>query len=443
MEDLLPPFAALTTDEDRERKAELQNPGTYHVIANPKSFVSLPEYRSDNAAVHGSTPGSTNATFGPEDENDSHASPIDNVEDPNVVILRTFAETSRRVPPLSSNKSTNSGSPASSQVSVSHTPLSMAQTNIQVQEGASVSMLDIARSGGRDARLLHHYRTTISPVIVQLSRSDTDEDLFEAQARSYPPLFHAMMALAALSNANRNGGRTADALEHYQAVIPALQTTVQSSRDSYSDGAFFTHFILLLYEIAAAGDRESNIWQHHIDQLLRIITLRQHAYGVEKYGFIVWTICSIDIYALLSISGTGALTEILVKQNMVPGPEDCLPSASAGLPPVVYIEEQNFFPAILKLNQEVTLLGLQVGQLARSLRGEAIQKQYGSGNQTVSEEMFLMDRKTRIQNLHRLMQHFETSWQSQHHDYWTWLSESQPPRVFARLTHVCVQLLNK
>jgi hypothetical protein len=246
-----------------------------------------------------------------------------------------------------------------------------------------------------------------------------------------------MMALAALSNANRNGVRTADALKHYQAVIPALQTTVQSSRDSYSDGALFTHSILLLYEIAAAGDRESNMWQHHIDQLLWIITLRQQAYSVEKYGFIVWTICSIDIYALLSISGTGALAEALLKQNILPTPEGCLPPASAGNSPVIYPEEQDFFPAILKLNQEVTLLGLQVRQLARSLRDEAFRRQYGSRNQTVSEEMFLLNRKTRVQNLHCLMQHSKNSWRSQHPDYWTWLSESRPPRVIARITHVC------
>jgi len=58
-----------------------------------------------------------------------------------------------------------------------------------------------------------------------------------------------MMALAALSMAVQNGVQNADALEHYQQVIPALKIIVQSSQDSYSDGALFTHFILLLYEV--------------------------------------------------------------------------------------------------------------------------------------------------------------------------------------------------
>lgn len=47
-------------------------------------------------------------------------------------------------------------------------------------------------------------------------------------------LFHAMMALAALSLAHKKRSSNADALEHYQQVIPALKNMVQSSQDSYS-----------------------------------------------------------------------------------------------------------------------------------------------------------------------------------------------------------------
>lgn len=58
-----------------------------------------------------------------------------------------------------------------------------------------------------------------------------------------------MMALAALSLARSKGSGNASALEHYQRVIPALQTMVQSSQDSYSNGPFLTHTFLLLYEV--------------------------------------------------------------------------------------------------------------------------------------------------------------------------------------------------
>ena len=45
--DDLPPFAQLATDEDREKKAVLSSPGTYHVVVNPDSFQHLPEYSDD------------------------------------------------------------------------------------------------------------------------------------------------------------------------------------------------------------------------------------------------------------------------------------------------------------------------------------------------------------------------------------------------------------
>lgn len=44
--DTLPPFATLTNDEDRERKALLRKLGTYHVVVNPASFAELDEYKS-------------------------------------------------------------------------------------------------------------------------------------------------------------------------------------------------------------------------------------------------------------------------------------------------------------------------------------------------------------------------------------------------------------
>jgi hypothetical protein len=58
-----------------------------------------------------------------------------------------------------------------------------------------------------------------------------------------------MMALSALRLSHQNELQTADALEHYQKVIPAMRATVQSSQDSFGDGALFTHFLLLLYEV--------------------------------------------------------------------------------------------------------------------------------------------------------------------------------------------------
>jgi hypothetical protein len=201
VEDLLPPFSALTTDEERERKAELQHPGTYHVVANLDSFVALPEYREENASISGS--GEMASFTSPAlavDEDDMSrrlsVDPVGGADDPNVVILRVFEEPTRKTSLQPSNRSTtNPASPASSLASVATISRLVTQRNTVHTEGQVLSMLDIARSGGRDAQLLQHYRTTISPYILRAQRPEGDEDLFEIQARSYPPVstfFHCI-----------------------------------------------------------------------------------------------------------------------------------------------------------------------------------------------------------------------------------------------------------
>ncbi|KAH7364018.1 hypothetical protein BKA65DRAFT_127589 [Rhexocercosporidium sp. MPI-PUGE-AT-0058] len=111
-------------------------------------------------------------------------------------------------------------------------------------------------------------------------KSQGDEDVFEVWAREYPPIFHAMMALSALIMACKNGSHDANALEHYQQAISALQMMLQNSQDSYSNGALLTHLLLLFYEITA---RESNMWQYHYDHLLRIFSMRRQAYSVDPF----------------------------------------------------------------------------------------------------------------------------------------------------------------
>ena len=57
------------------------------------------------------------------------------------------------------------------------------------------------------------------------------------------------MALSALSLARRNGVHKIDAQQHYHKALPFLQATLKEPEDLASDGAFFTHFFLLLYEV--------------------------------------------------------------------------------------------------------------------------------------------------------------------------------------------------
>lgn len=169
------------------------------------------------------------------------------------------------------------------------------------------------------------------------------------------------------------------------------------------------------------------------------MTLRRQPHQLEAYDFLIWLVCRIDIYALLSASGTGIFVEVLLKENMLPAPERTLPPISLGQDVALYPDEQPFSPQLLRLNQEVMLVALRVGQLARDLRAEAKIRQLEGQNKSVPEAVFVMNRQTRIQNLHRALEQSQASWKARFPGYWTWLESSEPlpHRVFSWVQHVC------
>lgn len=86
--------------------------------------------------------------------------------------------------------------------------------------------------------------------------------MFEKQAADFLPLYHALMAFSALSMSYKNGIANLDALQHYQQALPSLKASLRSEQDLTSDGVFLTHFILLLYEIAAGEPRKLHFLIH-------------------------------------------------------------------------------------------------------------------------------------------------------------------------------------
>ena len=57
------------------------------------------------------------------------------------------------------------------------------------------------------------------------------------------------MALSALSLSHRQGTSTMDALQLYEQALIPLQNNLRTSQDLASNGAFLTHYVLLLYEV--------------------------------------------------------------------------------------------------------------------------------------------------------------------------------------------------
>lgn len=90
--DILPAFAALTTDEERERKAESNRPGLYNVVVTPDSFADLPEYAAATSpsivSRQTSTRSSRSNISSPRSRSGRTSQPLD----PNVVVLERFED---------------------------------------------------------------------------------------------------------------------------------------------------------------------------------------------------------------------------------------------------------------------------------------------------------------------------------------------------------------
>lgn len=199
--DALPPFATLTNDDDREKKAESQDPGTFNVIVNPDSFLGLPEY---------SDPGSpasldiSTSKFEPgrrSSQTTLEARPYggDQTGDPNIVVLRKFEESGRRLPSLPSQPQPKSSQSSISPI-LSSASVSRRTDDLTVSDDprSMRSLIEIARQGGKDAKLLDHYRSFVWRQVVQIHRPgvsrpfgagvNADVDAFEEEAGTFPPV---------------------------------------------------------------------------------------------------------------------------------------------------------------------------------------------------------------------------------------------------------------
>jgi hypothetical protein len=147
VEDSLSQFSALTTDEERERKAELRNPRTYYVVANLDSFVALREYGEGNVPVSGSAEAGSLASSAAADGDDTSSSmsadPGGSADDPNVVILTVFQELGRR--PLVHRPTTTPVSPASSHGSGATVSRLVIPQTAYNGDSSGISMLDVER----------------------------------------------------------------------------------------------------------------------------------------------------------------------------------------------------------------------------------------------------------------------------------------------------------
>ncbi|KAF7181707.1 hypothetical protein CNMCM7691_001004 [Aspergillus felis] len=183
------------------------------------------------------------------------------LEDSNVVILKRFKDSKRS---SSSQYRSASNSPTSD---LRESSLSAATIDATSQNAADDDpILDMLEQESLEAILLGHFRDVVWMQLVPTGGifnfaggSSLDADVFDRESTNFPPL-------------------------------------------------------------AAAELDGSSLWSHHISRLLHISALRRSTFGTEPYPHIIWWICNVDLYALLSGAGTGAFVqEALENPALLPG----------------------------------------------------------------------------------------------------------------------------
>ncbi|KOC14186.1 hypothetical protein AFLA70_502g000751 [Aspergillus flavus AF70] len=359
--DLLPSFATLTSDEERERKAQSSIPGTYTVIVMPESFSYLPGHADERSGEQ-----SRSSTSSPLVDSGQSSQRNDNpeVNDPNVVILKTFPDARRYLcsdyrGSTRTLESDPQDSSHSSTVSVYSADLS-ALDDYNAQEQTTLT--------DYEAMLLSHFRNVIWPKLVpQGIWPDGSHgprlgvEVLEQEASICPPLFHAIMAISKLGLDRQGSCINMSALNFHRQDFPLPQNILHHSDNLLSDGLFLTQFLLLIHEVMVAKPDGSSLWSHYISQMLEITLLRQSALGVERFPFVIWWICNIDLYALLSGAGTGDYVKMVLGSDLLPWPGSSLSSIDSCGTDVIGSHEPDNPTLLLQLYRDMFGLAVQLG----------------------------------------------------------------------------------
>ncbi|OAL70155.1 hypothetical protein A7D00_5685 [Trichophyton violaceum] len=445
-DDILPPFASLTTDIEREMKAECYLPGTYHVVVNPDSFANLTDDSEDSQdelpPIKKTVRPSQSASH---KRNTSKSRPRSSTEssDPNVVILAKFEDSMA----LNTSYWKSMRSSPLTVTSRSKSPEDYEDSHLKDANKPKHPIFIGSTGHLEDAKLLSHFRGVVWKHLVQAALGHNHlhashinmpgADIFEKEAANFLPLFHAMMAVSALSLSRQDPSKSIDSLQHYQKTLPFLQTSMRSHQDLSSDGVFLTHFLLLIYEIAAAEPGGSNLWSHHIQRLIRICYMRGAILQKEPFPFVVWWICWIDLYALFSGAGTGDFVRNLLAHDMIPAALSQLYPIGEDGKSIIFPGEEHTLPVMLRLNRDTFILAIRLGILAADCRRDAISQTFPDG----SIGCTLLGRAAKEKRLFDIQQSFIQLWTTPRVSLFQQQVHQLPPRSKEVFQH-CSTLFN-
>lgn len=91
------------------------------------------------------------------------------------------------------------------------------------------------------------------------------------------------MAVGSLAVFQQDGKERFDSLQHYSQTLPELQNSLKSEEDLASDGAFLTHFLMLVYEVGALA--LARFLHVNLDRLLLLTS------SIRTFGLITFLRC--------------------------------------------------------------------------------------------------------------------------------------------------------
>lgn len=218
------------------------------------------------------------------------------------------------------------------------------------------------------------------------------------------------MAISALSQLRQGGDQTVHSIHYVNQAYSSLQSSLENDTDLLSDKVYLTYFLLLVYEVripyhplcfsaramltrfdqmTIPKASMSHLWSHYVSQLLQIYIGRQATLGGEKFPFIAWWVCNIDLYALLSGIGTGEFVHTVIDHQLYHGLDFLVyPTRPAGSA-FIFPRAHDNLPTIVRLYHDTFVLLVRLGRFA--LDSREFKRSYPDSpfdhQQTVSEEL--------------------------------------------------------
>ncbi len=226
-----------------------------------------------------------------------------------------------------------------------------------------------------------HFRHYVLPRLIQpqLHEPPGDllmtrtKDIFEIEALRFAPLYQAICALSAL-NLSYSGAASVDAAHSHYGQALQSQSGTTSPDELLSNGAFLRHFLLFVYDVCIPMQHDestTNMWAIHLNHLQSIAVMRHNTLGPEKHGYMLWTICELDVYACLLGSGDCSFVRTITKEHMMPGLEQQIPELATSHTGPFLPNEVTIFPTILALRHGILMRLAKIAQTAQMFRQEA------------------------------------------------------------------------